>query len=30
VQGGKPNAQVALNVDVAKFMKDFVARLVSD
>jgi inosine-uridine nucleoside N-ribohydrolase len=30
VQGGKPNAQVALNVDVAKFMKDFVARLAGD
>ena len=27
VSGGKPNAQVALDVDVAKFMKDFVARL---
>jgi len=30
VQGGKPNAQVALNVGVAKFMKDFVARLGGD
>ena len=29
-QGGKPNAQVALNVDVATFMKDFVARLGGD
>jgi len=27
VPGGDPNAQVALNVDVAKFMNDFVARL---
>jgi len=28
--GGKSNAQVALNVGVAKFMKDFVARLGGD
>jgi hypothetical protein len=28
IQGGKPNAQVALDVNVAAFMNDFVTLLV--